>query len=144
MHIGALTETDRFVSDTVDLGRPSRKPAALSALCPCNSCPVKVKAVETRLHPNGSRSYPSWIENDGGTVRMSPNRMISHPSANEERIECIRSAVSSATAAQHSPRTSKISPASAVRYGIINAAECEPVHNQPPPAARASGGRHLS
>ena len=88
----------------------------------------KVKAIEPRLHPNGSKVLSIVITNDG---EDRPHESV-HPydfasMSNEERIECIRSAGivghGGATFPTHVKIQSGIGKCDTV---IINAAECEP------------------
>ena len=128
MHIGAPAKPIVSVGDTVDLGQPIAEAGGFVSAPVHATVSGKVKAIEPRLHPNGSKVLSIVITNDG---EDRPHESV-HPydfasMSNEERIECIRSAGivghGGATFPTHVKIQSGIGKCDTV---IINAAECEP------------------
>ena len=128
MHIGAPAKPIVSVGDTVDLGQPIAEAGGFVSAPVLATVSGKVKAIEPRLHPNGSKVLSIVITNDG---EDRPHESV-HPydfasMSNEERIECIRSAGivghGGATFPTHVKIQSGIGKCDTV---IINAAECEP------------------
>ncbi len=128
MHIGAPAKQVVAKGDRVDLGQPIAEPGGFVSSPVHATVSGKVKAVEPRLHPNGSMMMSVVIEND----REDRLHESVHPydfkgMTNEERINCIRSAgiVGHGGAAfpTHVKIQSGIGKCDTI---IINGAECEP------------------
>ena len=116
------------VGDTVDLGQPIAEAGGFVSAPVHATVSGKVKAIEPRLHPNGSKVLSIVIENDGEDRKHESVHPYDFASmSNEERIECIRSAGivghGGATFPTHVKIQSGIGKCDTV---IINAAECEP------------------
>ncbi len=129
MHIGAPAKPIVSVGDTVDLGQPIAEAGGFVSAPVHATVSGKVKAIEPRLHPNGSKVLSIVIENDGEDRKHESVHPYDFASmSNEERIECIRSCLRSSAMAVQIPRPmSRSSPVSAkCDTVIINAAECEP------------------
>ena len=128
MHIGAPAKPIVSVGDTVDLGQPIAEAGGFVSAPVHATVSGKVKAIEPRLHPNGSKVLSIVIENDGEDRKHESVHPYDFASmSNEERIECIRSAGivghGGATFPTHVKIQSGIGKCDTV---IINAAECEP------------------
>ena len=65
MHIGAPAKPIVSVGDTVDLGQPIAEAGGFVSAPVHATVSGKVKAIEPRLHPNGSKVLSIVIENDG-------------------------------------------------------------------------------
>ena len=128
MHIGAPAKPIVSVGDTVDLGQPIAEAGGFVSAPVHATVSGKVKAIEPRLHPNGSKVLSIVITNDG---EDRPHESV-HPydfasMSNEERIECIRSAGIVGHGGATFPTHVKIqSGTGKCDTVIINAAECEP------------------
>lgn len=93
MHIGAPAKPIVSVGDTVDLGQPIAEAGGFVSAPVHATVSGKVKAIEPRLHPNGSKVLSIVIENDGEDRKHESVHPYDFASmSNEERIECIRSA----------------------------------------------------
>ena len=93
MHIGAPAKPIVSVGDTVDLGQPIAEAGGFVSAPVHATVSGKVKAIEPRLHPNGSKVLSIVIENDGEDRKHESVHPYDFASrCNEERIECIRSA----------------------------------------------------
>ena len=128
MHIGAPAKPIVSVGDTVALGQPIAEAGGFVSAPVHATVSGKVKAIEPRLHPNGSKVLSIVIENDGEDRKHESVHPYDFASmSNEERIECIRSAGivghGGATFPTHVKIQSGIGKCDTV---IINAAECEP------------------
>ena len=80
MHIGAPAKPIVSVGDTVDLGQPIAEAGGFVSAPVHATVSGKVKAIEPRLHPNGSKVLSIVITMTARTVRTSPYiPTTSHP-----------------------------------------------------------------
>lgn len=70
MHIGAPAKPIVSVGDTVDLGQPIAEAGGFVSAPVHATVSGKVKAIEPRLHPNGSKVLSIVITNDGEDLSL--------------------------------------------------------------------------
>ena len=88
MHIGAPAKPIVSVGDTVDLGQPIAEAGGFVSAPVHATVSGKVKAIEPRLHPNGSKVLSIVIENDGEDRKHESVHPYDFASmSNEDRIE---------------------------------------------------------
>lgn len=130
-HIGAPAAPCVKVGDSVLMGQKIAEASGFVSAHLHASVSGKVKAIEKRLHPNGSVVECIVIENDGqdtpDPALLLPPRDY-HSLSREELLTIIREAGIVGMGGATFPTHVKLSPPEEARidYVIVNGAECEP------------------